>query len=230
MLTGRPPAGGRYPRPVDGQASRLARINNPPWIANQLAAVFDFDITDTQDGPVEPIRLASAEAMDTIARDAAGGMYFLCGQRGEERPVPYTDAEGGAALLARSLAAGLVTIIQFPYWKELLVRSEGGDVEKMRAALPDLEREVVADEPDLDHHRARLLTPSRCPSPMACCRSTRPRRRQVPDTPSSTSGVTPTSCWPTPGDVPGRIPLHDTPNADSTADRPPALFTIDSVS
>jgi hypothetical protein len=88
------------------QTSLLASIEDTPWIADLLASIFDFDVTDPQHTPIEPIRLASDARMDPIARDAAGGTYYLCGEDGEERPVLYTDSEGGAALLAPSLAVG----------------------------------------------------------------------------------------------------------------------------
>jgi hypothetical protein len=44
-----------------------------------------------RNGPVQPIRLASGHRLDSIARDAGGGTYFLCREGGEERPVLHLD-------------------------------------------------------------------------------------------------------------------------------------------
>ncbi|MFI0443860.1 hypothetical protein [Actinomadura sp. 6N118] len=132
-------------------APLLRTIEETPWIAGMLAAIFDFDVTDPSHTPVEPLHLAGGDRLDAIARDGAGGTYYLCGD-GEERPVLYADSEGGATLLAPSLAAALAIIIQLPFWRDCL---GPGDLEESR--LSALEQEYVDDEPDLPLHRTQLL-------------------------------------------------------------------------
>ncbi|MFG2002845.1 hypothetical protein ACGFNU_27155 [Spirillospora sp. NPDC048911] len=131
----------------------IKTIEETPWIADMLAAVFDFDVTDPSHTPIEPLHLAGGGRLDPIARDGAGGTYYLCGD-GDERPVLYADSEGGAALLAPSLAAALAIIIQLPFWRDCLGPD---DLEKIRASIPALEQEYLDEEPDLSLHRTRLL-------------------------------------------------------------------------
>ncbi|MBE1532494.1 hypothetical protein [Actinomadura algeriensis] len=137
--------------------SLLDTIAATPWASGLLASVFDFDVTDRGHKPIEALQLASGDFLEAIAREAAGGTYFLCGDGGDERPVLYTNSEGGAALVGTSLSSALTTIIELPYWQDCLMRSDGGDLEKARAAIPALEGEYLADIPDLSLRRARLL-------------------------------------------------------------------------
>ncbi|MEV7355150.1 hypothetical protein [Kitasatospora sp. NPDC091276] len=67
---------------------------------------------------VEEVVLASGEALEPVAKDGAGGTFFLCGEGGEERPVLYADSEGGAAVLAVGLPELVRLLLAVPWWRD----------------------------------------------------------------------------------------------------------------
>ncbi|MGW7586334.1 hypothetical protein ACWGKU_35025 [Kitasatospora sp. NPDC054768] len=90
---------------------------------------------------VEEVVLASGAALEPVAKDGAGGTFFLCGEGGEERPVLYADSEGGAALLAVGVPELVRLLLAVPWWRDcprLTVEESTGAAE-----------EYLEDEPDL---------------------------------------------------------------------------------
>ncbi|MEU3567526.1 hypothetical protein AB0E96_03705 [Kitasatospora sp. NPDC036755] len=90
---------------------------------------------------VEEVVLASGAALEPVAKDGAGGTYFLCGEGGEERPVLYADSEGGAALLAVGLPELVRLLLAVPWWRDC----PGLTAEE----CADAAEEYLEDEPDL---------------------------------------------------------------------------------
>ncbi|MFF2744684.1 hypothetical protein ACFVVA_04005 [Kitasatospora sp. NPDC058048] len=107
--------------------------------ADFLAWPGDFSLDVYEHG--EAVVLASGAALEPVAKDGAGGTFFLCGEGGEERPVLYADSEGGAALLAVGVPELVRLLLAVPWWRDcprLTVE------ESTRAA-----EEYLEDEPDL---------------------------------------------------------------------------------
>ena len=124
----------------------LRRIESDERVAGLLMLHGDFDISRRD--PAEELALANGLPLTPVAGDAAGGTYFLCGGPDEpEPPVLFTDSEGGAVLMAASLAEAVELIVQFPYWQDL---PYGHDPAK-------LEAEYRHDDQDLDASRAELI-------------------------------------------------------------------------
>ncbi|MFJ6382281.1 hypothetical protein ACIQI7_20045 [Kitasatospora sp. NPDC092039] len=90
---------------------------------------------------VEEVVLASGAALEPVAKDGAGGTYFLCGEGGEERPVLYADSEGGAALLAVGVPELVRLLLAVPWWRDCPRLTVG---ESLEAA-----EEYLEDEPGL---------------------------------------------------------------------------------
>ncbi|MFE6053183.1 hypothetical protein ACFQ6N_20685 [Kitasatospora sp. NPDC056446] len=96
--------------------SLLDAIRANPAAADFLAWPGDFDLEHYPH--VEEVELASGAALEPVAKDGAGGTFFLCGEGGEERPVLYADSEGGAALLAVGLPELVRLLLTVPWWRD----------------------------------------------------------------------------------------------------------------
>jgi hypothetical protein len=123
----------------------LRRIETDPDLADLLVWPGDFDISRRE--PVEQLRLPCGLPLTSIANDAGGGTYFLCGDPGDQRPVLYADSGGRATLMATDLVEAITLIAAYPYWRDL----DGGD------AAQELEEDMVDDHPDFPAARAELL-------------------------------------------------------------------------
>ncbi|MFJ8625179.1 hypothetical protein ACIRD3_20365 [Kitasatospora sp. NPDC093550] len=111
--------------------SLLDAIRTHPAADDYLTWPGEFDTSRTYEH-VEEVVLASGEALEVVAKDGAGGTYFLCGEGGEERPVLYADSEGGAALLAVGLPELVRLLLAAPFWRdcrELTAREHAEAVE-----------------------------------------------------------------------------------------------------
>jgi len=111
-----------------------------------LAGVFDFDVTRLD--PVEPVRLASGGALQAVAGDASGGVFFLC----DDGPVLYASSEGTAGILAADPAAAIRLVIGVPTWQD--VAPFAPDLDAMRAAFETSYAEMQEYEPEIDQLRA----------------------------------------------------------------------------
>ena len=99
-------------------------------------------------GHVEPVHLASGQALEGFASDGAGGTYFFCGSGGEERPILYADSEGRAALIATGLPELLLLLLVTPWWSDCTAFT----AEESRA----LAAQYLQDIPDLPQQRERV--------------------------------------------------------------------------
>ncbi|MER7753132.1 hypothetical protein [Kitasatospora sp. NPDC097643] len=104
---------------------------------------------------VEEVVLASGEPLERLAKDAAGGTYFYCGEGGEERPILLADSEGGAALLAVGLPELVRLLLAVPWWRDCNRLTEEESAEAAEYYLeeePDLyaERDAAAAALGLD--------------------------------------------------------------------------------
>ncbi|MFI8849858.1 hypothetical protein [Streptomyces sp. 891-h] len=139
---------------ADRQAALLARFP------------FEFDTLVEAYGPithVEPVRLASGEPLEPIAKDDSGGTYFLCGEGGgEDRPVLFADSEGSAGLIGTTLRDALLLLIGLRCADEAVYGEREGRemdeqaLEALRDA-DDAEYIEAAGLEDLAGMRAELL-------------------------------------------------------------------------
>jgi len=126
---------------VPSENEILAALRRDQGLSALLAEEFEFDVQRGQGG--ESGRIASGEALESVAGDLAGDTFYLCGAPGAERPLLYVTSEGQAGLIADNLAAGLELIIGAPYWRDCLGFSGGGDLETMRLAARFLQRDLA---------------------------------------------------------------------------------------
>ncbi|MFG2824880.1 hypothetical protein ACGFX4_36305 [Kitasatospora sp. NPDC048365] len=120
--------------------SLLEAIRANDGAAEYLAWPGEFDPSRCY-GHVEEVVLASGAELEVVAKDGAGGTYFLCGAGGEERPVLYADSEGGAALLAVGVPELVRLLLAVPWWRDC----PGLTVEESAAAA----EEYLEEEPGL---------------------------------------------------------------------------------
>ncbi|KUM68580.1 hypothetical protein [Streptomyces griseorubiginosus] len=132
----------------------LDSIRRDSTLAELLWRVCEFDLSRGDHG--EPVQLSSGVSLEAVAGDFTGGTFFLCGDRGSERPVLYASSEGQSGLIGRSLTEALEIMIGLPSWWDCLKFSGSGDLEVMRATAANLERDEIRDEPELHADRARV--------------------------------------------------------------------------
>ncbi|MFI0237835.1 hypothetical protein [Streptomyces sp. NPDC016845] len=134
----------------------LGLFRDDPRAAELAAMLFDFDADVARYGPithVEPVRLASGEPLEAIAKDAGGGTYFLCGTGGgEDRPVLLADSEGSAGLIGASLRDALLLMAALPCADRALRLEKQGRVvdEALLLALRTEEDEELSEATGMD--------------------------------------------------------------------------------
>lgn len=132
----------------------LQRINEDQEISTLLADAFEFDVRRKLGG--ESPGLASGLPLEGIAGDFTGGMFYLCGAVGTPRPVLYASSEGDAGIIATDLLEALVLVVGFPYWRDSLKYSAGGDLGAMETAMASLCRDMIADRPAIGVEQSRV--------------------------------------------------------------------------
>jgi hypothetical protein len=94
---------------------------------------------------------------EIVGKDASGGEFALCEKAGSPtRPLLYVSSEGQAGTIGQSLASGLSTIIDLPYWMDCLKFSGGGQLAEMRRVIPLLEADHQKDAQKLQSSRNTL--------------------------------------------------------------------------
>ncbi|MEP7285090.1 MAG: hypothetical protein ABI947_04900 [Chloroflexota bacterium] len=124
-------------------------LRNNTRVCKLLAQSFYFDL-ETQGSVLNSFKIKGDWL--PIAREAAGGAFLLS----TSGYLLYVTSEGGAGVIAASLKEGLQLMVTFPYWNSLLHFSGGGDIAKMRRAVPYLEQDLLAYEPEIEHYRSFL--------------------------------------------------------------------------
>lgn len=156
VLTGGPLtlaiAGALNPTALSDRAL-LQRVAAHPEVAAYLSRDGEFDFARTD--PSESIALPNSLPVEPVAGCAAGGTHYFCGPATSDgpRPVLYTDSEGGASLIAESLAEALTLAIVLPSWHDALAGSR----------FPSLNSDYLDDHPDHLAVRDRLLATLRLP-------------------------------------------------------------------
>ena len=143
-----------------GVIDHLAQIRATPWLADLLAARFDFDLT--RDDPVEPVHLAGSDPLEPIAGDASGGTFL----RTPAGAVVYAGSEGEGGLIASNLRDALALVVGLPSLHDALARPYDDD---LRAYLARCDDEIRQDDapqgrPTLDEDRARVRDALHLPS------------------------------------------------------------------
>jgi hypothetical protein len=132
----------------------LQRIGEDQEISMLLADAFEFDVRRKTGG--ESPRLDSGLPIEGIAGDFTGGTFYLCGDVGSPRPVLYASSEGDAGIIATDLREALVLVVGFPYWRDSLKYSAGGDLGAMESATAFLCRDMMADRPAIVAEQSRV--------------------------------------------------------------------------
>ncbi|WP_329613303.1 hypothetical protein OG244_08330 [Streptomyces brevispora] len=143
-------------RSVTSEDDILGLIGQDPDLAELLWHTCEFDLTRGDQG--EPVRLSSGRALEGIAGDFTGGTFFLCGERGTNRPVLYASSEGQAGLIGRTLTEALEIMVGLPSWWDCLKFSGDGDLTAMQSAAEHLARDLVGDQPEIGAQRAKIAT------------------------------------------------------------------------
>ncbi|MFE4450637.1 hypothetical protein [Streptomyces sp. NPDC056796] len=103
---------------MTSSTSLLGLLRDDPRAAELAEWPFGFDTRVVSHEPithVEPVRLASGEPLEAIAKDDGGGTYFLCGAGdGEDRPVLFADSEGSAGIIGTNLRDALLLLAVLP--------------------------------------------------------------------------------------------------------------------
>jgi hypothetical protein len=123
----------------------LQRIDEDQRLSALLADAFEFDVR-RKTGGGSPW-LPSGLPLEGIAGDLTGGMLYLCGAVDSPRPVLYASSEGDAGIIATDLREALMLVAGFPFWRDSLKYSAGGDLGAMESATAFLCREMMADRP-----------------------------------------------------------------------------------
>ncbi|MBP2402158.1 hypothetical protein [Streptomyces syringium] len=132
----------------------LQQISEDRELAVLLADVFEFDIRRKVDG--ESTRLASGLPLEGIAGDFTGGMFYLCGTPDLCRPVLYASSEGDAGIIATDLSEALALVAGFPYWRDCLKYSAGGDLSAMESATAFLCHDMMENCPTIGAEQYRV--------------------------------------------------------------------------
>ncbi|WP_405590044.1 hypothetical protein [Streptomyces sp. NBC_01190] len=132
----------------------LRRINEDRELAELLANGFEFDVRRKPGD--ESAKLASSLPLEGIAGDFTGGMFYLCGTVGIMRPVLYASSEGEAGVIATDLNEALALVVGFPYWRDCLKYSAGGDLAVMQSATHFLCRDLLANQPGIASEQSRV--------------------------------------------------------------------------
>ncbi|MDI9889365.1 hypothetical protein QMZ92_34900 [Streptomyces sp. HNM0645] len=134
-------------------ADLLRRLRDDPALVELLSYPFEFDIrrADYVDAP----RLMSGISLEVVAGDFTGGKFYLCGE-GPDRPMLYASSEGEAGLIASDFSGALGLVVGLPYWRDCLKYSEDGDVASMQAAASFLQRDMLANDPEVVPAQSRV--------------------------------------------------------------------------
>ena len=116
---------------------------------------FDFDVQDP-DYDMIWFDTAPLQPFEVVAVKGSGCVYALTGML---RHVLFVTSEGQAAIVAEDLNQCLELVIAYPYWEDLLRRSEG-DLETLqrifRDEVEDFEEEALGDNPEIEKFRPLL--------------------------------------------------------------------------
>ncbi|MCI3269602.1 hypothetical protein [Streptomyces cylindrosporus] len=132
----------------------LQRIEEDEELAALLGDAFEFDVR--RKAGDESARLASGLPIEAVAGDFTGGMFYLCGTGASARPMLYASSEGDAGIIATDLREALGLVVGFPYWRDCLKYSAGGDLAAMESATGFLCRDLVANWPAVGAEQSRV--------------------------------------------------------------------------
>jgi hypothetical protein len=134
-------------------ADLLRRIREDRALVEIFADPFEFDVRRTE--YVDAPRLASGLRLEVVAGDFTGGKFYLCGE-GLTRPVWYASSEGEAGIISKDFSEVLGLVVGLPYWRDCLKYSTNGDLASMQAAARFLQRDMLADDPEMVPAQSRV--------------------------------------------------------------------------
>ena len=116
---------------------------------------FDFEVQDPDYDAIW-FDTAPLQPFEIVAAKGSGCVYALTGM---QRHVLFVTSEGQASIIAEDLSQCLELVVAYPYWEDVLRRSEG-DLEALRrifsGGLEDLEDAALDDNPEIDELRPLL--------------------------------------------------------------------------
>jgi hypothetical protein len=130
----------------------LERLREDREVRETLTWPLDFELSLSEFDYGWYVVKPPAEA-ETIARDGTGGVFLLYGSN---EYLIHITSEGQAGVIARGLAEGLALMVAYPYWRDLLKFSGGGQLKEMRRVVRFLEHEMHEDNPEIDEQRSLL--------------------------------------------------------------------------
>jgi hypothetical protein len=134
---------------------------------DELAALlwrrWEFSVERSR--PDEPGSVASGAALECLAGDWTGGLFYSCGEPGATRPVLYASSEGQAGLIGASLGEALTVIVGLPSWRDCLGFSGGGDLSVMAATAGHLAEDERRTRPGIAAERDRVAAALRLDLP-----------------------------------------------------------------
>lgn len=116
---------------------------------------FVFEVQDP-DHDASWFDTAPLQPFEVVAARGSGCVYALTGI---QRHVLFVTFEGQAGIIAEDLKECLELVIAYPYWQDILRRSEG-DPEALRRIfrgdLEEFEEEALDDNPEIEEFRPLL--------------------------------------------------------------------------
>jgi hypothetical protein len=116
---------------------------------------FDFEVQDPDHDAIW-FDTAPLQPFEVVAAKGSGCVYALTGM---QRHVLFVTSEGQAGIIAEDLNQCLELIVAYPYWQDVLRRSEG-DLEALRRifrdGLEDFEEGALDDNPEIEEFRPLL--------------------------------------------------------------------------
>ncbi len=113
---------------------------------------FDFEVQDPDHDAIW-FDTAPLQPFEVVAAKGSGCVYALTGM---QRHVLFVTSEGQAGIIAEDLNQCLELIVAYPYWEDVLRRSEG-DLEALRRifrdGLEEFEEGALDDNPEIEEFR-----------------------------------------------------------------------------
>lgn len=120
-------------------------VNANSEVARRL---FAFDFILELDDRASWFSIDGADRVLRIGRDGTGGAFVLL----PPGHVLYASSEGQAGVIADNFEDFIQLIVAFPYWRDVLKFSAGGEIAEMRRAAEALEA-TLDDEEEVNEAR-----------------------------------------------------------------------------
>jgi hypothetical protein len=121
----------------------------------EMLSAFDFEVVD-QASDQTWFQTENLQPFEIVAKRGSGCLFSIFGPH---RLILLVTSEGEAAVVAASLREYLELVVQYPYWQDMVTRSEG-DLGELRNIFRDgrepFEEEALDDNPEIEEYRPAL--------------------------------------------------------------------------